>query len=182
MVSSFLLTYIKDKYPKYHFISSTTKVLTNKNDLIKELDRDDFKYVVPDFRLNKNLDDLSISQKEKVELLCNECCPTYCLERFNCYKNVSMQVLDDKVADHICPYSNLKEGYRFSMAQKSSSFISINDIKDKYLPSGFNNFKIEGRALGSAIVFEILLYYMVKPEYQLIVREEVYLDNMLDLF
>ena len=29
---------------------------------------------------------------------------------------------------------------------------------------------------------EFLLYYMTKPEYQLQVREEIYLDNMLDLF
>ena len=26
------------------------------------------------------------------------------------------------------------------------------------------------------------LYYMTKPEYQLHVREAIYLDNMLDLF
>jgi len=44
------------------------------------------------------------------------------------------------------------------------------------------NFKIEGRGLGSAIVLEFLLYYMTKPEYQLQVREAIYLDSMLDLF
>ena len=52
----------------------------------------------------------------------------------------------------------------------------------RYLPQGFTNFKIEGRGLGSAIVLEFLLYYLVKPEHQLEVREEIYLDNMLDLF
>ena len=46
----------------------------------------------------------------------------------------------------------------------------------------FTNFKIEGRGLGSAMILEFLLYYMVKPEYQLEVREEIYLDAMLDLF
>ena len=51
-----------------------------------------------------------------------------------------------------------------------------------YLPGGFSNFKIEGRGLGSALILELLLYYMTKPEYQLRVREEIYLDNMLDLF
>ena len=34
----------------------------------------------------------------------------------------------------------------------------------------------------SALVLEFLLYYLVKPEHQLEVREEIYLDNMLDLF
>ena len=36
--------------------------------------------------------------------------------------------------------------------------------------------------LGSALILEFLLYYMTKPEYQIHVREHIYLDNMLDLF
>ena len=51
-----------------------------------------------------------------------------------------------------------------------------------YLPMGFAHFKIEGRGLGSALMLEFLLYYLTKPEYQLRVREAIYLDNMLDLF
>lgn len=65
---------------------------------------------------------------------------------------------------------------------KNPGFISVEDIQKIYLPMGFSNFKIEGRGLGSAIVLEFLLYYMVKPEYQLNIREAVYLDSMLDLF
>ena len=61
-------------------------------------------------------------------------------------------------------------------------FIGIDDIKNIYLPMGFSNFKIEGRGLGSALILEFLLYYMTKPQYQLKVREKIYLDNMLDLF
>jgi hypothetical protein len=47
---------------------------------------------------------------------------------------------------------------------------------------GFTNFKLEGRSLGSAMLLEFILYYMTKPEYQLQVRQEIYLDSMLDLF
>lgn len=65
---------------------------------------------------------------------------------------------------------------------ENPGFISINDIKNVYLPAGFSNFKIEGRGLGSALILEFLLYYMTKPEYHIHVREEIYLDNMLDLF
>lgn len=61
-------------------------------------------------------------------------------------------------------------------------FIGIQDIQNIYLPMGFSNFKIEGRGLGSALILEFLLYYMTKPEYRLRVREEIYLNNMLDLF
>ena len=65
---------------------------------------------------------------------------------------------------------------------KNPGFIGVTDIQEKYLPMGFTNFKIEGRGLGSALILEFLLYYLSKPEYQLVVREKIYLDNMLDLF
>lgn len=50
------------------------------------------------------------------------------------------------------------------------------------MPKGFTHFKIEGRSLGSAVILEFLLYYLTRPEYQLRVREEIYLDSALDLF
>ena len=65
---------------------------------------------------------------------------------------------------------------------KNPAFIGVQDIQNTYMPMSFSNFKLEGRGLGSAIVLEFLLYYMTKPEYQLNVREAVYLDSMLDLF
>ena len=83
---------------------------------------------------------------------------------------------------HICTAPNAKEGYRFSKAMENPGFIGVADIQNVYLPMGFTNFKIEGRGLGSALILEFLLYYMTKPEYRLRVREEIYLDNMLDLF
>ena len=65
---------------------------------------------------------------------------------------------------------------------ENPGFIGIADIQNTYLPMGFSNFKIEGRGLGSALILEFLLYYLTKPDYQLRVREEIYLDNTLDLF
>ena len=146
--SDLLLEYLKKNYPNLYFVSSTTKVLTNFQDFLKEVKREDFQYVVPDFRLNKSFDRLNTLtqiEKDKVEFLCNECC-------------------------------------WFAKAMKNSGFIGIEDIQNSYLPMGFSNFKIEGRGLGSALVLEFLLYYMVKPEYQIHIREAIYLDNMLDLF
>ena len=52
-----------------------------------ELKKDDFLYVVPDFRLNKvqQLENLLQKDMDKVEFLCNECCFIGCLERKKCY-------------------------------------------------------------------------------------------------
>lgn len=47
---------------------------------------------------------------------------------------------------------------------------------------GLFPFQDRRRGLGSALILEFLLYYMTKPEYQLQVREAIYLDSMLDLF
>ena len=183
--SDLLLDYIKKNYPEFYFVSSTTKVLTDFDDLKAELDRDDFEYVVPDFRLNKRLEQLKAlpqTKKDKVEFLCNECCAFGCTDRKACYENVSRKSLGEDCKDHICASPQVAKGYRFSDAMNNPGFISVDDIQNIYMPAGFSNFKIEGRSLGSAIVLEFILYYMVKPEYQLRVREEIYLDSSLDLF
>ena len=183
--SDLLAEYLKNKFPNLYLVSSTTKVLTDFESLNTELNRQDFKYVVPDFRLNKSFDrleKLSQTQKDKVEFLCNECCSFTCKERKACYENVSRKNLGEDVAEHQCNAPNASGGYKFSLAKKNPAFIGIRDIQNTYCPMGFSNFKIEGRGLGSAIVLEFLLYYMTKPEYQLEVRESIYLDGMLDLF
>ena len=183
--SDLLLDYIKEHYPKFYFVSSTTKVIINFERLLKELNNKDFKYVVPDFRLNKAFDkfeSLNQSQKDKMEFLCNECCYIGCKERKQCYENVSRKNLGLEPINDVCKAPDLDYGYSFSKAKKNPSFISLDDIKNKYMPLGFSNFKIEGRGLGSALLLEFILYYMTKPEYQINVRELLYLDNMLDLF
>ena len=176
---------VKTNYPRLYFVSSTTKVLTDFGQLRQELEREDFQYVVPDFRLNKAFNELSKlpqKQKDKVEFLCNECCRFDCKDRKRCYEAVSRKNLGESAPEHRCTASDASGGYRFSKAMKNPGFIGTGDIRNIYLPMGFSNFKIEGRGLGSALILEFLLYYMTKPEYQLQVREEIYLDNMLDLF
>jgi collagenase-like PrtC family protease len=183
--SDLLLDHLSKNYPGLYFVSSTTKVLTEFQELEQELSRDCFRYVVPDFRLNKafeKLDTLPAHQKDKVEFLCNECCWIGCQARKACYENVSRKNLGEPCPDHRCSAPNSGEGYRFSSAMTNPSFIGIDDIQNTYLPMGFSNFKIEGRSLGSALILEFLLYYLTKPAYQLHVREAIYLDSMLDLF
>ena len=183
--SDLLLDYLKKNYPNLYFVSSTTKVLTDFQQFSNEVKRKEFRYVVPDFRLNKSFDRLNTLtqiEKDKVEFLCNECCWFGCKDRKRCYETVSRKNLGENCPEHHCAAPDAEEGYRFSKAMKNLGFISTEDIQNVYLPMGFSNFKIEGRGLGSALVLEFLLYYMVKKEYQIQIREAIYLDNMLDLF
>jgi hypothetical protein len=183
--SELLLEYLKEQYPGLYFVSSTTKVLTDFTQLEEEIRRKDFRYVVPDFRINKafdKLNTLSQAEKDKVEFLCNECCWFGCRDRKVCYETVSRKNLGENCPEHHCKAPDGARGYLFSKAMENPGFIGINDIRDIYLPMGFSNFKIEGRGLGSALILEFLLYYMTRSEYQIHVREKIYLDSMLDLF
>ena len=183
--SELLLDHLKVAYPQLYFVSSTTKVLTDFSQLRCELERPEFSYVVPDFRLNKafaSLNTLPQALKDKVEFLCNECCSFGCKDRRACYEAVSRKNLGEAAPEHHCNAPDAKYGYRFSRAMENPGFIGIEDIQNTYLPMGFSNFKIEGRGLGSALILEFLLYYLTKPDCQLRVREEIYLDNALDLF
>lgn len=183
--SDLLLDYLRGRYPGLYFVSSTTKVLRSFPQLEAELDRPEFRFVVPDFRLNRARDrlfSLPEAKKRKVEFLCNECCWFDCPDRKACYENVSRKNLGEDCADHVCASPNAGRGYRFSDAMQNPGFIGVGDIQDIFLPNGFSHFKLEGRSLGSAVVLEFLLYYLTKPEHQLKVREEIYLDSALDLF
>ena len=183
--SELLLDHLKATYPQLYFVSSTTKVLTDFSQLRCELERPEFSYVVPDFRLNKafaSLNTLPQALKDKVEFLCNECCSFGCKDRRACYEAVSRKNLGEAAPEHHCKAPDAKYGYRFSRAMENPGFIGIEDIQNTYLPMGFSNFKIEGRGLGSALILEFLLYYLTKPDCQLRVREKIYLDNALDLF
>ena len=161
--SELLLNYLQKNYPDLYLISSTTKVLTDFQDFLTEINREDFRYIVPDFRLNKVFDKLDLMSQHQNE-------------------SVSRKNLGNPAPEFHCASPDGGNGYRFSKAMENPGFISVDDIQNIYMPMGFSNFKIEGRGLGSALILEFLLYYMTKPEYQLHVREEIYLDNMLDLF
>ena len=183
--SDLLLDYLRTRYPQLYFVSSTTKVITDFSQLRQELERAEFRCVVPDFRLNKKFDALRAlpqALKDKTEFLCNECCRFDCRDRQACYEAVSRKNLGEAAPEHRCAAPDAAEGYRFSKAMENPGFIGVQDIVRTYLPMGFSQFKLEGRGLGSAMVLEFLLHYMTKPEHQLRVREAIYLDAMLDLF
>ena len=82
--SELLLEHLRSAYPELYLVSSTTKVLTDFSALRQELERPEFRCVVPDFRLNRafdRLDTLPQALRDKVEFLCNECCDFGCRER-----------------------------------------------------------------------------------------------------
>ena len=137
--SDLLADYLQQRWPELYLVSSTTKVLTDFVQLQQELEKPQFRYVVPDFRLNKafaQLNALPQPLKDKVEFLCNECCFFGCRDRKACYEAVSRKNLGEPGPEHRCAAPDASEGYRFSKAMENPGFIGVEDIRDSYLPWG----------------------------------------------
>ena len=184
--SDLLLHYLEKRYPGLYFVSSTTKVLTEFQQLRQELEREEFRYVVSDFRLNRAFDRLE-ALPAPLERQGGISVQRMLLVRLQGQKGAATRPSAGKVWERTgrsiaAPPRTRRAGIAFPRRWTNPGFIGVGDISNVYLPMGFSHFKIEGRSLGSALILEFLLYYLTKPEYQLRVREEIYLDNMLDLF
>ena len=65
--SELLRKYLQEEYPDLYLVSSTTKVITDFAELLDEINREEFSYVVPDFRLNWALDQLgTLSESRRI--------------------------------------------------------------------------------------------------------------------
>ena len=145
--SDLLSYYLQKNYPGLYLVSSTTKVLTNFSDFLQEIDREEFRYVVLDFRLNKKFDQLNqmnTQQKEKVEFLCNECCWFGCRDRKRCYEAVSRKNLGESGEEHYCVAPDAEDGYLFSKAMANPGFIGTDAIKISICPWDFPSSRSRG--------------------------------------
>lgn len=181
VVSPILENYIREKYPNYKVTSSTCKRITDPEKLSEELEKD-YHIVVIDYDFNNKFDILEkIPNKEKCELLVNACCQPNCKLRSEHYQKLGIQQIE--YCEHIKKYPNTpfdfekfieKDGSPSLKCQcmkkniidikNLSTHITPDDIWEKYVPMGFNQFKIEGRTSGIINLAETYLYYMVKPE------------------
>lgn len=174
--SEILEGYLRNKYgDRYKYISSTTKCFSNENIQKKELLKN-YHLVVLDYNHNNNFDflkSLDKNQIAKTELLCNSSCQPGCPNRLVHYQQVSLSQLDFTMFQQLdqCPVGGREMYYK---AKKLSTYISPYDIFNEYLPLGFQNFKLEGRAAGPINLSEILTDYLVKPEYQLEIRQKLH--------
>lgn len=176
--SPLLEEYIRKNYPKYKLTSSTCKRITDIEKLKEELEKD-YSIVVLDYDLNNKFDLLEqVPHKEKCELLVNACCDPGCKRRTEHYKNLGIQQII--VCDHIAKNPNKPLNPKnypdmpatdCSCADRSifeikhlSTHITPDDIWEKYVPMGFNQFKIEGRTSTKLNLIETYMYYMIKPE------------------
>ncbi len=184
VVSSLLEDYIRMKYPEYKITSSTCKQLEDISELSEELDKD-YNLVVLDYNWNNKFEELEkLPHKEKCEFLVNACCVPACKKRKEHYEHVGDYQI--KLTEHMKHPSepfNCKDfdcpqmGMALYQTTGYSTHIKPEDIYGKYVPMGYENFKIEGRSVPDINVLETYMYYMVKPEFR--DRARLFLTLML---
>ncbi len=178
VMSPLLEDYIRRNYPNYKLTSSTCKRITDPEKLREELEKD-YSIVVVDYDFNNNFEVLEkLPRKQDCELLVNACCEPNCPRRSAHYHSIGVQQI--AYNEHIKKYPNVPfdadkydtEHFRdcpFSQRgvfeiRKLRTHISPDDIWEKYVPMGFEQFKIEGRTASPVNVLETYMYYMAKPE------------------
>jgi hypothetical protein rflaF_15027 len=176
--SPILEEYIRKNYPNYKLTSSTCKRITDIERLKEEMEKD-YNIVVIDYDFNNQFDLLEkIPHKEKCEILVNACCDPGCKRRIEHYRAIGTQQI--MFCEHLEKYPN--RAFRIEEHPELPSFqcdcpnrsifeiqnlrthISPDAIWEKYVPMGFNQFKIEGRTATRLNLIETYLYYMVKPK------------------
>lgn len=167
--SPILEDYLRDKYPKYKFISSTTKCLKKPEDASKELAKE-YYLVCLDYNLNHNLNylnNLTEQEKEKVEFLVNPICGANCLNRKKHYKLNSLYSLSYGKPYQL-DFCNIETNTLYPLPPEKRNTLSIQDIFE-YTKKGFSHYKIEGRTFTNYEYLNNLIMYFVKPEYQLFI-------------
>ena len=169
-----LEAYIREHYPKYPLISSTTKCLSNIEAVNEELEKD-YKLVVLDYGFNNDWEKLEqIQHHEKCEILINPACNPHCPFRAQHYLALSKNQLDPSI-DGDADVGECRAFNRlFCESKELPAFVSWESIEQEYIPRGFRHFKIEGRTAHPLLVMEVYLYYFVKEEYRDIEREYMY--------
>ena len=179
--SPLLEDYIRTTYPNYKLTSSTCKRITDVEKLKEELEKD-YHIVVLDYDLNNKFDILEqLPHKEKIEILANACCEPGCKLRTTHYQLIGEQqilynehlknhpnepfIVGDYTDKNINTVINCKCRERnFFEIKDLSTHVSPEAIWEKYVPMGYEQFKIEGRTASRLNVLENYMYYMIKPE------------------
>lgn len=173
VVSPVLEEYIRKTYPRYKINSSTCKEIRSIDALNEELEKD-YSLVVLDYNLNNQFDLLEkIEHKDRCEILVNACCVPNCPRRGEHYRQIARQqsiVLKNRklppgmqipMKGWQCEYGDKNTFYTI---QDYPTFVSPDDVYEKYLPMGFCNFKIEGRTANTFGLIDKYAHYLMKPE------------------
>ena len=170
--SPILEQYIRKNYPKYKFISSTTKCLSKPEDFKLELSNPNYELICLDYNLNKNdnlLNSIDEIDKHKCEFLVNAICPPGCPSRKEHYKLNSLFYLSYG-RPYKTRFCGISDSNLSPTCMNSKNNLTPKECLD-YVKKGFYNFKLEGRTFNEISLLSNFITYMVKSEYQMFVMQ-----------
>lgn len=185
--------YMRDKYPTYKLTSSTCKQIRGIDNLIAELEKD-YSLVVLDYNWNNDfeiLEKIPEKYRSRIEvLICPYCFPE-CSRRGDHYRFLGDQQIKRSAINTFGSIGgmstlNVQQEENFACAAITRNFletiefsthITPETVYEKYVPMGFEHFKVEGRTLHPLNVIESYVYYMAKPEFKDMVRLKLGLET-----
>lgn len=177
--------YLRNQYPNFKFIQSITACEHNIDKINEATEKYDL--VVIDFHDNKNQKFLDgIKRKDKIEILIDGFCPTFCDMSKKHYQNISWVNMHQGnqeesyclIVERRIPDKSFYDGLR----KRKDSDLTFEEVYKKYYEMGFRHFKLVGRTEYNFGVFESLIYYLVKPKWRNDVRAELadyYIDYLI---
>lgn len=160
--------HLRKNYKNFSYISSITKRLNSFEDVLNEFNKD-YILVVPPRNYIFDPKFLEKLPRNKTELLLNSFCVVDCPNFFDHHYQTSLFIAGLAADMPPCISKRLNLYEQINNHQS----ISVEELYSFYTSLGFFNFKIEGRSYHPIEMIELYVYYMIKPEYRLLVRQEL---------
>lgn len=188
VTSPVLEEYIREFYPEYKITSAACESSRSFEEAAALLEKD-YSLVALNSDLNAFPDKLAqLPNREKIELYVNCFCTPDCPSKADHLRSVGEQ--QTAFANHARKYPNVPfELKKYGITsvydcpcmsrnifniKNLSTFISPDDITEKFLPMGISHFRIEGRSFDVLNLTETLFYYLIKPEHAAHARYEFF--------
>lgn len=179
--SEVLEKYIRQTHPRMKVTSSTCKCIRSIDEVKAELAKD-YSLVVLDYNFNDRPDELeklTPGERKRCEILSNPVCIPDCPRRAEHYNHIGKMQIEKLGIARQYPKLDEKTMARYGIAEwdcvhrKLDLFdnkdhplrLSADDVYNKFVPMGFENFKIEGRAANMMLLCEQFVRYMARPEH-----------------
>lgn len=173
--SEMMANYIREKYPKYDIIWSTSIGIKDINTINKISEKD---MVVLDYTLNRNENTLSkLTNPKNIEILCAEYCIDNCPHRKEHYNATNKIIINQEgEKDFKCPFYTGEQNFYYYL-KHSKHILTYEDILILNKKYNIENFKLNGRSVHWIAYIEILVYYLIKNEYKDYVRQMLLLGK-----
>lgn len=165
--------YVREYYPGYKIISSTTKCIKTIEGVEEELNKD-YYLVVLDSSLNNDEKIFSLKERGRLELLVDHCCRVNCPNRELHYNEIGKAQLEYRNTKFKCAH----QVATFDEIMSREHSITRDRMNEKFIPGGIKHFKLDGRTFTPEKLVDSILYFMVRPEYREhlkgIIKKEIY--------